>query len=85
MFQNFFRVISKNILVKTQKPQPCYCPNGLVAKVSVCQALPNESTDSNPAWANFFLNFFFHWTLECYLHVLDVYEQEYETNMIQEG
>ena len=40
--------MSENALVKTQKPQPCYCPDGvMVIKLRDFQAMSNEST----AWA----------------------------------
>ena len=59
MLQNFqfhfhCRVLSENALVKTQKPQPCYCPDGVMVKPRDFQAMSNESTGSNPTWANFF-------------------------------
>ena len=39
-FKNFqshlqYRVISKNVLIQAQKPQLQYCPDGLMAKLSV--------------------------------------------------
>ena len=45
-FQNFqfhfhYRVISKNVLIKIQKPQLCCCPDGLMVKLSVSQAVQN--------------------------------------------
>ena len=44
MFQNFqfhfhCQVINKNILVKAQKPQLCYCPDDLMVKLSIFQAV----------------------------------------------
>ena len=47
LFQFHFHywVISKNVLIKTQKPQPRYCPDGLLVKLSVFQA---ECAGSNP-------------------------------------
>ena len=56
-YQNFqfhfhYRVMAKNIIFKTQKPQQFYCPDGLMVKL---QAVPNCM---NPVWDNFFFFFF---------------------------
>ena len=40
-FHFHYRVISKNVLVKTQKPQLCHCPGGQMVKLHVSQAKPN--------------------------------------------
>ena len=63
MFQNFqfhFHcwVISKNVLIKTQKPQLCYSPDSLVVKCCNFQAMSNAHTGLNPAWTRFFSTFF---------------------------
>ena len=57
-FHFYCRVISENVLVKTQKPEPCYCPDGLVVKLSDFQVMSNACTGSNPAWTNFSQLFF---------------------------
>ena len=49
--------MSEHVLVKTQKPQLCYCPAGLMVKLNVFQAVSNECASLNPTCANFF--FFF--------------------------
>ena len=72
-FQNFqfhfhYRVISENVLIKTQKPQLCYCPDGLLVKLSVFQA---ERAGSNPTCLNFFS--FFHYARKVSLHVSELF------------
>ena len=49
--------MSENVLIKTQKPQLCCCPDGLLVKF---WAMPNACTGSSPACGNFafFPNFF---------------------------
>ena len=47
-----YQVMSKNVFVETQKPQLCYCPNGLLVKHSAFQA---ECPGSNPTCANFYI------------------------------
>ena len=42
--------MSKNVLIKAQKPQLCYCPDGLLVKLSTFHT---ERPASNPTWANF--------------------------------
>ena len=44
-------VISVNFLVKAQKLQLFYYPDGLMVKLSGSHALPNACIGSNPAWA----------------------------------
>ena len=46
--------MAKIVLIKTQKPQLCCCPDGLMVKLSVYQAVPTACAGSNPVWANFF-------------------------------
>ena len=46
------QVISENVLVKTQKPQVCYCPDGLMVKLSVSQLLPNACTEFKSSWGH---------------------------------
>ena len=60
MIQNFqfHFYLSVNVLVKAQKPQLCYYPDGMMVKLSVSQALANACTGSNPAWAT---QTFFSW------------------------
>ena len=49
---------SEIVLVKTQNPQLCYYPDGVMVKLSVCQAVPTTAcASSNPIWDSFF---FFH-------------------------
>ena len=45
----------QNVLIKTQKPQLCCCPDGLMVKLSVYQAVPTACAGSNPVCGNFFL------------------------------
>ena len=48
--------MSKYVLIKTQRPQLCYCPDGLLVKLlRVYQA---KRPGLNPACLIFFLNFF---------------------------
>ena len=66
MFQNFqfhfhYRVMSKNILIKAQKPQLYYLSRWLI-KLSTFHA---ECPGSNPAWANFYFFTTKH-ILKCY-------------------
>ena len=58
MFQNsqfhfHYRVMSENVLIKTQKPQLYCCPDGRLVKFWVYQAMPNACTGSSPASGNF--------------------------------
>ena len=50
----------------TQKPQRCYCPDGLLVKLSVFQAELTGSNPASPKFFHFFLNLFFHmfWAMQ---------------------
>ena len=80
MFQNFqfhfhYRFMSENVFIKTQKLQLCCCPDGLLLKFRVYQAMINACTGSNPTcgdFAFFFLTFFTANWYVC-LHVFEMY------------
>ena len=52
--------MSENVLIKTQKPQLCCCPDGLLVKFWIYQAMPNACTrfESRLRQFCFFPNFF---------------------------
>ena len=61
-FQNFqflfyYRVISKNVLITIQKPQLCYCPDGLMVKLSCTKLHARVRIPFGPIFF-FFPNFF---------------------------
>ena len=68
-FNFYYRVISVNVLDKTQYPPTTVVlsrwPDGLS---SVSQALPNACTGLNPAWAT---NFFF-WIGQCLKVIINI-------------
>ena len=76
-FHFHYRVMSKNVLIKTQKPQLCCCPNGLLVKLWDYQAMSNACTSLNPTWGNFtfFPDFFLQQTdaKRVCLHVFEMY------------
>ena len=53
LLHSIYQVMAKNVLIKTQKPQPCYCPDGQMAKLSVSQVESIACMGSNPVWANY--------------------------------
>ena len=81
-FHFHYRVISINVTVKTQKPQPCYYLDGLMVKLSVFQAVTTACVGSNPARADFF---FFFTSRKCCLIVLNYtggFKSEQDGNQI---
>ena len=70
-FHLYYWVISKNVLIKTQKPQQYYCPDNLLVKLSAFQG---ERLGLNLACDNF-SNLFSLQTdaQDIYLHVFELY------------
>ena len=77
-----------NVLVKTQKQQLCYCPDGVMGKLSAFQAMPTACADLIPirAIVFLFLNFFSQQVnarKDC-LHILGAFKDEQDSRRVNQ-